>query len=496
MHPQATSPRTNPRSGAGGVVSLTDVAGPVLDLAAARRIHLVGAGGSGMAPLAGILVALGHRVSGSDLVASPRLDRLAALGVDVRVGHLPDHVAGVDLVVASTAVAGDNPELVAARGAGTVVASRADALAGLCALRRTLAVGGTHGKTTTTAMLATVLVAAGMSPSFLIGGDIIGGDVAGGGIAGGGLGLAGSAVWDEGEWFVVEADESDGTFLELGAEAVVLTGVEPDHLDHHGSFDALRAAFARFLDAAPGPRIVCGDDPVAGALAGDVDCLTYGTGERSRFRLVDVELARLRASFTLLDGAVEVGRLEVPAPGVHNARNAAGAAVAALALGATVDSTRRGLAGFAGVARRFEWRGEAAGVSFVDSYDHLPGEVSAALTAARDGDWSRIVCVFQPHRYTRTAALWSDFAHSFDGADVLAVTDVYAAGQDPLPGVTGKLIVEAVLDATPGKRVAWLPTRSDVLAWLTAELRPGDLCLTLGAGDLTTVPDEVLAGRR
>ncbi|MBW3610365.1 MAG: UDP-N-acetylmuramate--L-alanine ligase [Actinobacteria bacterium] len=460
------------------------MAGPPLDLTRPRRVHVVGAGGSGMAPLATILVSLGHTVSGSDLQGSTRLERLAHLGVEVHVGHDARHVVGAEVVVASTAVAGDNPELVAARGAGAVVARRADALAALCALRRTLAVGGTHGKTTTTAMLATVLVEAGMAPSYLVGGDV--------------AGPGGSAAWDDGEWFVIEADESDGTFLDLGAEAVVLTGVEPDHLDHHGSFDVLRDGFARFLGSADAPRVVCADDPVAAGLAAETECLTYGTAEGSRFRLTDVELGRRQVAFTLVDGhgGMEVGRLQVPVPGLHNARNAAAAAVAALALGATFDATRQGLSDFAGVGRRFEWRGEAGGVSFVDSYDHLPGEVSAVLAAARHGGWRRIVCVFQPHRYTRTAALWRDFAGAFHDADVLAVTDVYPAGQTPLPGVTGKLIVDAVLDSSPFKRVAWLPSRADVLAWLATELRPGDLCLTLGAGDLTTVPDEVLATRR
>jgi UDP-N-acetylmuramate--alanine ligase len=240
--------------------------------------------------------------------------------------------------------------------------------------------------------------------------------------------------------------------------------------------------------------VVCIDDPHAAALAVGTECLTYGTDEWARYRLVDVVLGRSSVAFALFDGRTLLGRLEVPMPGLHNARNAAAAAVAGLALGAAFDAVATGLAGFGGVARRYEWRGEAAGVAFIDSYDHLPGEVAAVLSAARDGNWKRIVCVFQPHRFTRTAALWREFADAFDDADVLAVTDVYAAGQMPIPGVSGKLIVDAVLDATPGRRVAWLPARQDVLAWLLAELRAGDLCLTLGAGDLTTLPDEVRSG--
>ncbi len=454
----------------------------MLDLTTPRRVHVVGVGGSGMGPIATILVAMGHTVSGSDLAASPRLDRLRSLGVTVHVGHAAEHVAGVDVVVVSTAVASDNAEVVAARAAGIPVARRAEALAALCAVRRALAVSGTHGKTTTTAMLAVVLREAGLRPSFLVGAEV--------------TGLGESATWDEGEWFVVEADESDGTFLELGADAVIVTSVEPDHLEHYGSFDALRDAFARFVVSAPGPKVVCVDDPVAAELpevAGAGDCLTYGTAAAARYRIVDPELGGRRSAFTLEGDGERLGRIELGVPGLHNVSDAAAAAVAAMAIGVPFDAAVRGLGRFSGVARRFEWRGEAGGVTFVDSYDHLPTEVRAALAAARAGGWRRVVCVFQPHRYTRTAALAGEFASAFDEADVLAVTDVYAAGQQPLPGVTGKLIVDAVLDARPHRRVAWLPGRPELLAWLRSELRPGDLCLTLGAGDLTTVPDQVLA---
>ena len=439
---------------------------------------MVGAGGSGMAPLARILVTMGHHVSGCDLAPSPRLEDLERLGVDVALGHGAGHVLGADLVVASSAVADSNPDLVAARGAGVHVARRSAVLGGLCALRRTVAVGGTHGKTTTTAMLAAVLSEAGLAPSFLVGGDLVGGGP--------------SAAWHDSEWFVVEADESDGTFLELGAEGVIVTSVEPDHLDHHGSVDALKSAFTRFLTQAPGPRVVCSDDPGAVQAAAGLAHLSYGTGPGARYAMGEVALTAGEVAFTLADDGVELGRLRVGMPGLHNARNAAAAAVAALALGASFAAAARGLGSFAGVARRFERRGEAAGVAFIDSYDHLPGEVAAALAAARHGGWRRIVCVFQPHRFTRTAALWREFASAFDDADVVAVTDVYPAGQAPVPGVTGKLVVDAVLDACPRRRVAWLPRRSDVLAWLAAELRPGDLCLTLGAGDLTSVPDEAM----
>ncbi|HUF33365.1 MAG TPA: UDP-N-acetylmuramate--L-alanine ligase [Acidimicrobiales bacterium] len=452
-----------------------------LDLSVPSRLHVVGIGGSGMSAIATVLVAMGHQVSGSDQRPSAVLDRLAGLGIAVTVGADPEGAAAADAVAISTAIRADDPDVASARAAGVPVLRRAEALAAICATRRTVAVSGTHGKTSTTAMLAIALREAGFEPSFIVGGDV--------------NGIGTGAAWGGGidGWFVVEADESDGTFLELGAEAVIVTNVEPDHLDHHGSFEALQDAFARFLLASPGPRVVCADDPVAAALATRVGgCTTYGTSEAADVQLFDVTTDRDGVSFALRAGADDLGRFRLPSPGLHNARNAAAVVTVGRALGADVEGLRRGLAAFAGVGRRFERRGEAGGVTFVDSYDHLPTEVASVLEAARAGGWDRIVCAFQPHRYTRTADLWRSFADAFTDADVVAVTDIYAAGQAPIPGVSGKLIVDAVLDAHPHQRVAWLPRRDDLRSWLVHELRPGDLCLTLGAGDLTTLPGELL----
>jgi UDP-N-acetylmuramate--alanine ligase len=438
----------------------------------------VGVGGSGMSAIASVLLAMGHDVSGSDAAPSPVLDRLVAAGARVEAGHDPAWVDGCDVVIVSTAIPPTDPEVVAARAAGIPVLRRADALAAICGVRRTLAVGGTHGKTTTTAMLALALREAGASPSFIVGGDI------------GGLGTG--SAWDEGEWFVVEADESDGTFVELGATGVIVTNVEPDHLDHWGTFDALREGFRRFVADAPGPRVLCADDPGSAAIAAEVDgCVTYGTGDGADRRITDVASSRDGVAFRF-DGRP----VTVPLPGVHNARNAAAVLTMCTELGMDLDAVVRSLGAYAGVGRRYERRGEAAGVTFVDSYDHLPSEVAAVLAATRAGGWDRVVCVFQPHRFTRTAALWREFADAFVDADLVAVTDIYAAGQAPMEGVTGKLIVDAVLDAHPRTRMAWLPGRDGLRSWLRTELRPGDLCLTLGAGDLTTLPDELLAAMR
>ncbi|HEX9992708.1 MAG TPA: UDP-N-acetylmuramate--L-alanine ligase [Acidimicrobiales bacterium] len=452
----------------------------MLDLATPRRVHVVGVGGAGMSAIATVLAGMGHRVTGSDLKDSPGLTRLRAAGVAVTVGHRAENVGDAEAVAVSTAIPPTNPEVVAAAERGVPVLRRAEVLAAIAATRRTVAVAGTHGKTTTSSMLALVLSEAGMRPSFVVGGEL--------------NEIGSGAVWDEGEWFVVEADESDGTFLELGAEAALVTNVEPDHLEHYGSWAALRDAFRRFVAAAPGPRVVCADDAEAAAVAAAVGgCVTYGTAAGADWRMVDVRAERAGVSFDLVHGDEVVGRVALPVPGVHNARNAAGALVTAVALGAPVDAGLRALARYAGVARRFQFRGEAAGVTFVDDYAHLPTEVRAALAAARAGGWRRVVCVFQPHRYSRTAALWQDFADAFDDADVLVLTDVYAAGEAPRPGVTGALLVNAVLDAHPWRRLAYFPRRSELVPFLARELRPGDLCLTLGAGDLTSLPDEVRA---
>jgi UDP-N-acetylmuramate--alanine ligase len=454
------------------------VPAPGLDLSGRRRIHVVGAGGAGMSAIATVLTAMGHAVTGSDLKPSPGLERLRSVGVDVVVGHSADKVGDAEGVAISTADPSSNPEVVAARQRGIPVLARADVLAAIAATRRTVAVAGTHGKTTTSSMLALVLVEAGLRPSFIVGGEV--------------NEIGTGAVWDEGDLLVVEADESDGTFLRLPCELAVVTSVEPDHLEHYGGFEALVAAFERFLGQCPGPRVVCADDPVARELAERCHAVTYGTSEEAEYRMVAVENRRSGVSFLLQRGGDELGRVALPVPGVHNARNACGALVAGLLVGARFEAAARALARYGGVARRFQFRGERDGVTFVDDYAHLPTEVMSALDAARGGGWRRVVCVFQPHRYSRTAALSADFADAFQQADVVVVTGVYDAGEVPRPGVSGKLVVQSVLDAHPATTMAYLPRRQDWLPYLRRVLRPGDLCLTLGAGDLTLLPGELL----
>ena len=449
----------------------------MINLDRPQRIHVVGVGGAGMSAIATVLQAMGHTVSGSDMRDSAVLSRIAAAGVATRVGHTAEEVEGVDAVAVSTAIRDDNPAVVAARAAGIPVFRRAEVLAGICAQRATIAVAGTHGKTTTSSMLSLILVEADWHPSFIIGGEV--------------NEIGGGAVWGDGDWFVVEADESDGTFLELPRKAAIITNVAPDHLEHYGGYDELRDAFARFARETDGP-VVIGDAPdLAELTEGAKNIVTVGLDESSRYVIGDIARERAMVRFSLRRGNRPVANYAVPTPGLHNARNAAVAAAMALELGVPVDATVAALGRFAGVARRFQFRGAQRGVDYVEDYAHLPDEVEVAIAAARDGGWDRVVVVFQPHRYSRTQQLAPDFATSFDGADHVIITDIYPSGETPRPGVTGHLVVDAVRAARPDLGVTWLPGRADLAAHLAGAMKPGELCLLLSAGDLTSVPDEV-----
>jgi UDP-N-acetylmuramate--alanine ligase len=449
------------------------------DLTAPLDVHVVGVGGAGMSAIASTLASMGHRVTGSDLRSSPVTERLAAEGVSVAIGHAPEHVGAATVVTFSPAVAPTNPELVEAARRGAVVLPRSAVLAAIAAVRRTVAVAGTHGKTTTSSMLSLIMVEAGLHPSFLIGADV--------------NETGTNAVWDEGEWLVLEADESYGTFRALRPELAVVTNVEADHLDHYGTVESMRSAFADFAAGAASGVVVCADDDGAAAVGAGVGAVTVGTAAEADYRLSTVEMARSAVRFDLAGPDGPLGRLSVPTPGLHNARNAALAAVTALVVGAPFEAAVRALARFTGVPRRFEFRGSARGVSFVDDYAHLPTEVRAALAAARAGGWDRVVAVFQPHRYTRTGALHAAFGDAFADADVVVVTDVYSAGERPVPGVSGRLVADAVTAADPTRPAVYAAAWSELVTTVRALLRPGDLCLTLGAGDLTRLPDQLLA---
>ncbi|MET0421936.1 MAG: UDP-N-acetylmuramate--L-alanine ligase [Acidimicrobiia bacterium] len=456
-----------------------------IDLGAPLAVHVVAIGGSAMSGIATVLLALGHRVTGSDIVASPRIDALRARGVPVTIGHATANVAAdVDLVVVSSAITEDNPEVIEARRRGLPVARRADAQRAIVATRRAIVVAGSHGKTTTTTMLTLILRDAGWDPSFLVGGDV--------------AQLGATAAMHDGTWIVVEGDESDGTFLELGADAAIVTSVEADHLAHYGGLPGLERAFASFVAATPGVKVLCIDDPATARLAADLpadlaDGVTYGFAAHATVRIDEYAGTSTGSSFVLTREGDALGSISLSIPGRHNALNAAGAAAMALALGAEFASVQRGLAAFGGLGRRFERRGERAGVTYVDDYAHLPGEVATMVSAAREGGWRRVVTVFQPHRYSRTAELWRDFADAFVGSDLVVLTEVYGFNEPVIEGVSGRLIVRAVLDAHPDQALVYLPTRADLITYVPTFASAGDLVLSLGAGDLTTLPEEWLA---
>ncbi|MEM9131052.1 MAG: UDP-N-acetylmuramate--L-alanine ligase [Actinomycetota bacterium] len=453
------------------------------DLQRPRRVHVVGIGGAGMSAIAEVLLGSGHQVSGSDLGRSAAAGRLDDAGATVAIGHAAENIGpDVELVTHSTAIPPDNPELVEAGRRGLPVLRRAEILTAITKAWRTVSVAGTHGKTTTSAMLTAALQGAGLDPAFIVGGDL--------------RDLGRGASVGSGELLVVEADESDGTFVELDSHAVIVTNVEPDHLEHYGGFEGLEQAFVRFVEQASGPRVLCLDDPGAAELSGRVSCITYGVADEADWRIVDPVPTPDGIGFGVAgpDGVrVEVGLRQ---PGMHNARNATAALAMAASLGADATAAAAALSGFGGVGRRFEHRGEADGVRLVDDYAHLPTEVEAALAAGRSLGPDRLVAVFQPHRYSRTEQLWSTFGDAFVEADVLIVTGIYSSGEAPRPGITGRLVADRVLESHPDADVRYRQELTEVVAELAVELRSGDLCMTLGAGDLTAIPDDVLTELR
>lgn len=459
------------------------------------RVHIVGIGGAGMSALARLLMAQGASVSGSDAKTSRRLTAIAAEGATVFVGHDRSHVvdsAGrplVDTVAASTAVPSHNLELVAAREAGIAVLSRADLLCAITDGQVVAAVAGTHGKTTTTSMLTVALQSAGLDPSFAIGSE---------------LGESGSnAHLGSGEVFAVEADESDGTFLRLAAKAAIVTNVEPDHLNYWQDYERLRAAFAQFVAQVrerDGFAVVCVDDADAAALVGParalgVDVRTYGQAATADYRVQSVSPGADGWAFEIWHGGEIWLELRLNVPGVHNVLNATAAAVTAAGLGAGLAGIQSGLAAFRGARRRFDFKGQADGVRVYDDYAHHPTEIAATLRAAREVvGTGRLVVAFEAHHYYRTALFSREFGQALGLADEVVVLEVYAPGEEFIPGASGLALAEQV--PLPAEQVLFEPSWSKVAAALVARSRPGDLIMTLGAGDIGMLAADILAGLR
>ncbi|HUR13158.1 MAG TPA: UDP-N-acetylmuramate--L-alanine ligase [Mycobacteriales bacterium] len=446
------------------------------------RTHLVGIGGAGMSGIARVLLARGVPVSGSDARDSRGLAALRALGAEVHVGHDPAHLDGVETVVISSAIRDSNPELMAAREEGLRVVKRAEALAELLVGHRAVAVAGTHGKTTTTSLLTVAAQHCGVDPSFAIGGD---------------LNEAGSnAHQGAGDLFVVEADESDGSFLVYRPFAAIVTNVEPDHLDHYGTADAVHAAFASFVRTIDplGFVVLCADDAGAVRLAAvardeGIDVRTYGTSPQADLRLEELVVSGGASAYRAVLKGRRVGEVRLQVAGEHLARNSAAALLAGIGLGLPEDQLLEGLGVYTGVRRRMELKGNAGGVRVYDDYAHHPTEVRAQLEAARTMTaGGRLVAVFQPHLYSRTALFAEGFGQALGLADEVVVMDVYGAREDPVPGVTGALVAAHV----PHEHVLFEPSWSAVAAAVAARVAPGDLVVTLGAGDVTQLGPEVL----
>ena len=441
-----------------------------------NKIHMVGVAGAGMSGLAKLLAGLGYQVTGSDLKPGRVLDALQDIGIETWIGHRPEAMSELDLIVASSAVPATDPELRAAAAHGVVVWERPALLDAFTAQMPGIGITGTHGKTTTTALVVAALHGAGVDPSFLVGGELVAQNT--------------FAHLGDRDVFVLEADEAFGTFRHLHLSALLVTNIEADHLDYYKTLAALEEAFALVANRTDGPVLGCIDDPGVQRLAQRANVITYGTSPAATWRLHDITHGTGDISFRLEGkGHVVAGR--VPRPGVHIALDAAGAIAFLAELGYDPHQAAAGIADFGGVRRRFETRVQLSGVSVVDDYAHHPTEVRATISAGRLGGWSRVWAVFQPHRYTRTAALGPAFGQPLAEADKVIVTDVYSAGEAPQPGVTGRLVAEAVSAA--GGDVRYVPSIRSVAETIVPELEEGDVVLLLGAGDINSIADEIAA---
>ncbi len=444
-------------------------------------IHLVGVGGIGMSGIAEILHNLGYRVQGSDIAENANVQRLRGLGVEVMIGHAPEHVEDAQVVVISSAVKPDNPEVIAARERFAPIVRRAEMLGELMRLKWSIAVGGTHGKTTTTSMVAAMLDAAGLDPTVINGGII--------------NAYGTNARLGAGDWMVVEADESDGSFVKLPATITVVTNIDPEHMDHYGSTEALHDAFESFIENIPfyGFAVLCIDHPVVQSLMGRIEdrrIITYGLSPQAEVRATNISSEAGGARFDVVVTYRREGRehriedLTLPMLGQHNVQNALAAVAIAGALDLEEAVVRKGLADFAGVKRRFTRTGEAGGITVIDDYGHHPVEIAAVLNAARLATEGRVIAVVQPHRYSRLAGLFEDFCSCFNDADHVLVAEVYPAGESPIEGVNRDALVEG-LRAHGHRHALPLEGEEDLPQKILELASPGDLVVCLGAGSIT-----------
>jgi UDP-N-acetylmuramate--alanine ligase len=447
-----------------------------------RHVHFVGVGGIGMSGLAEILRTLEFDVSGSDLKENDITRRLAMLGVRIDVGHRKENVVGADVVVYSSAIASENPEVKEARALGTPVIARAEMLAELMRVKYGVAIAGSHGKTTTTSLVATVLRAAGLDPTVVVGGKM--------------AALGSNARLGAGDLLVAEADESDGSFLRLTPTIAVVTNIDPEHLDHYGTHAALKEAFVEFAARVPfyGLAVLCLDHPHVQDILPQIQRrhVTYGLSPQADYHARGIHHRGLEMHFTAYKRGVSLGEFTLKMPGAHNVQNTLAVIAIADELEVPLDVTKQALATFGGVGRRFTVVGEVDGITLVDDYGHHPAEIEATLDAAQSAFGRRVVVAFQPHRYTRTRDLFHEFTRAFNKADVLIVTDVYAAGEEPIPGVSSETLAQAIREHGHHS-VRYVPDKRKVADELLSVVSKGDIVIALGAGDINQSVRDVYA---
>lgn len=451
-----------------------------------RVIHFVGIGGIGMSGIAEVLANLGYEVTGSDLKESDTTRRLRNMGIKINIGHKEENIGRAHVVVVSSAVRDDNPELVTAGRLSVPVIPRAEMLAELARLKYGILVAGAHGKTTTTSLISTVLGHGGLDPTIIIGGKL--------------KGIGSNARLGQGDFLVAEADESDGSFLKLSPTIAVVTNIDREHMEFFRDMQGLKAAFLSFINKVPfyGVSFICIENENLRGLIPDIHrrFLTYGLSGSADIYAADIEKGFMSASFEVVCLGDSIGRFSIPLPGLHNVLNALACIGVALELKMDASEMREALSSFSGIQRRFEFKGEAGGIKVYDDYGHHPTEVKATISAARDnmkylGEKARLFVVFQPHRYTRTADLMEEFSTSFEGCDFLMLLDIYPAGEKPIEGITSKALQEKI-KRTGDMNIVYHPEKEGLLRRLISEIKTGDVLLTLGAGDVWKVGEKIL----
>lgn len=448
-----------------------------------KKVHFIGIGGAGMSALARILIDKGYTVTGSDMKKSPIVEQLSDRGAQIWQGHAAGNVDGAEAIVVSTAIPDSNPEVIAAKERGLKRLHRSDVNAFLLNAAEGIAVAGAHGKTTTTSMIGVVLDHAGVSPTIIIGGEV---DY-----------LGSNAKLGRGKYLVSEADESDGSFLKLKPHIAVVTNVEDDHMDYYGTMDNIRKAFRQFIeniDHETGNAVLCFDNENIRNIAAQVKrpIISYAIDHEADYKAVDIKPQGAGISFAVQYKGEKLGRIVLNIPGRHNVLNALATVAVARLAEVDFDKIAEGFTLFNGAKRRFETKGRKAGVWVVDDYAHHPTEIASTLIAARQTEHKRLICAFQPHRYTRTKLLVEEFGSCFKEADILLLTDVYSAGEAPIPGVDGRLIEKSVLEKT-GRQAIYIPERANIAEQLAKIAKPGDLIITMGAGDIFLTGPELLA---